>query len=203
VSGDHSSTGFIPPARLHDHAPGDMSGANAGGAVPLPDGDSSAIDVIYRREAPRLARFFRRHVAARDEIPDLVHESFARLLGAAPGQALARPSAYLQRIARNLLFDRSRRNDTKFARLHLPIDEVAGLFSPPDQDHAIEAGDAMRIYCRAVDALPDKTRTAFVLHRVEGLGYKEIGERLGISVPTVQYHVARALMFIGKALDGE
>ncbi|RZL80466.1 MAG: winged helix-turn-helix transcriptional regulator, partial [Sphingomonas sp.] len=45
------------------------------------------------------------------------------------------------------------------------------------------------------------TRHVFTLHRVDGLGYKAISERLGISVPTVQYHVARALMQLDKAFD--
>jgi RNA polymerase sigma-70 factor (ECF subfamily) len=180
-----------------------MSGTKRDDLPREPVPPDAAIEDVYRREAPRLARFFQRHVAARDDVPDLVQETFARLLGAAPGSALVRPAAYLQRIARNLLFDRSRRSDTRLARFHLPIDEVADLFTSPDQGLAIEADDLMQAYRRAVDALPEKTRQAFLLHRIDGLGYKQIGERLGISVPTVQYHVARALMQIDQALDGE
>jgi RNA polymerase sigma factor (sigma-70 family) len=158
---------------------------------------------VYRREAPRLARFFRRHVIERDEVPDLVQEAFTRLIGAGSGSGPVRPAAYLQRIARNLLFDRSRRATTRLARFHVPFDEAPHLSSPPDQGDAMEAADLMRTYRRAVGEMPDKTRDAFLLHRVDGLGYREIGERLGISVPTVQYHVARALMHLDKALDSE
>jgi RNA polymerase sigma-70 factor (ECF subfamily) len=38
---------------------------------------------------------------------------------------------------------------------------------------------------------------------VEELSYKEIGGLLGISVPTVQYHMARALAHIDAALGQE
>jgi RNA polymerase sigma-70 factor (ECF subfamily) len=168
-------------------------------ATAAPEG----IEAVYRREAPRLARFFRRHVPVRHEIPDLVQEAFARLIGVQGASAPARPSAYLQRIARNLLYDRSRRTDVKLARFHFPIDATPDIAVAPEQEQAIGADDIMQAYRRAVAGLPEKTRQAFLLHRVEGLGYREIGEHLGISVPTVQYHVARALMIIEKALDGE
>ena len=49
----------------------------------------------------------------------------------------------------------------------------------------------------------EKTRKVFLLHRVEELTYKEIGERLGVSIPTVQYHVARALAHLDAALGQE
>jgi RNA polymerase sigma-70 factor (ECF subfamily) len=162
-----------------------------------------SISDIYRREAPRLANFFRRHVLLRDDVPDLVQESFARLVGAGPGPALIRPAAYLQRIARNLLVDHARRTSTKLARFHLPIDEVPDIAVPPEQALTIEAGDLMRSYRQAIAELPEKTRQAFLLHRLDGLGYKAIGERLEISVPTVQYHVARALVHIDRALERE
>jgi RNA polymerase sigma factor (sigma-70 family) len=73
---------------------------------------------------------------------------------------------------------------------------------PPDQGDRLEVADVMRIYRRALSELPDKTREV-LLHRVEELPYREIGERLGLSIPTVQYHVARALAHIDAALEQE
>src|SRR3546814_10902814 len=60
--------------------------------------------------------------------------------------------------------------------------------------------DVMRAYRRALAELPDRTREVFLLHRVDELAYREIGEKLGISIPTVQYHVARALAHIDAPL---
>lgn len=193
----------VAPVAVRDKRTSPLSNPTDGATAPGSQGGDPAFEDIYRREAPRLARFFRRHATTRADALDLVQEAFARLLGVSGSTALARPSAYLQRIARNLLFDHSRRADVKLAPFHFPIDTVLDLAVAPDQDHAIGADDVMRVYRRAVADLPAKTREAFLLHRVDGLGYKEIGERLGISIPTVQYHVARALMAIGRALDEE
>lgn len=177
-----------------------MSGAER---EPMPNARDSVdgIEDIYRREAPRLARFFGRHLRSRDDVADLVQEAFVRLAGAKSGAALLQPAAYLQRIARNLLYDRSRRTEIRLARFHIPLDEAPPLAVPPDQAFSLEADDVMRLYRRAIAELPEKTQQAFLLHRLDGLGYKAIGERLGISVPTVQYHIARALVHIDKALD--
>ena len=41
-----------------------------------------------------------------------------------------------------------------------------------------------------------RTRQVFVLNRVEGLSYDEIATRLGISVSSVQKHLARALQHV-------
>lgn len=165
--------------------------------------DQAVLEEVYRIEAPRLARYFRRRICRNDDPADLVQEAFARLAGYMFRESLTHPASYLQRIARNLLFDRSKRVETKLAAFHVPIDDQFALSVPPDQGLAIEADDMMRAYRQALDTLPEKTRQVFLLHRVEELTYKEIGNRLGISIPAVQYHVARALAHIDAALERE
>ncbi|TCM24928.1 RNA polymerase sigma factor [Novosphingobium sp. ST904] len=165
--------------------------------------DGANLDRLYRDEAPRLARFFRRRLRETDDAPDLVQEAFARLASFMAREALANPAPYLQRIARNLLFEKTRRRKRSLAPFHLPIGEGDEPAIAPEQEHRIEERDVMRIYQRALDELPEKTRAIFLLHRVDDLTYREIGERLGISIPTVQYHIARSLAHIDAALESE
>ena len=171
------------------------------------DGDEARIpfnlDVMYREQAPRLTRFFRRQLREQDEPLDLVQEAFARLVSFMARETLSNPAPYLQRIARNLLFERTRRRKSRMAAFHVPFGEGVDPAIDPEQAHRIEAEDVMRLYRQALAELPEKTRTVFLLHRVDELTYREIGERLGISVPTVQYHVARALAHIDAALERE
>lgn len=161
------------------------------------------IEGLYRAEAPRLTRFFRRRIGEGDEAPDLVQEAFARLAAFMAREGLANPAPYLQRIARNLLFERTRRRSRRMAASHVSIDEERDVAVGPVQEQALAYADLMRLYEAAVYGLPDKTRTAFLLHRVDELTYREIAERLGISIPTVQYHVGRALAHISMALETE
>ena len=161
------------------------------------------IESLFRKEAPRLARYFRARLRDGDDPGDFVQESFVRLVGSLAQRALPTPAAYLQRIARNLLYDRGKRAEVRLASFHVPIGEGCEPTISPDQHHRIEAEDVMRAYRRALAELPARTREVFLLHRVDELAYREIGEKLGISIPTVQYHVARALAHIDAALERE
>lgn len=123
-----------------------------------------------------------------------MQEAFTRFAGVASTVMPERPAAYLQRIATNLLIDRARRPPlwTELIEAEIAV--------RPEQEDAIAATDTLAIYRRALDEMPDRTRTVFLLHRVNELPYREIGTRLGISIPAVQKHVARALERIATAL---
>ncbi|MNU05701.1 putative RNA polymerase sigma factor FecI [compost metagenome] len=44
-----------------------------------------------------------------------------------------------------------------------------------------------------LDGLPPKVRTAFLLSRLDGLGYKEIAAQLGVSLRSVESYMAKAI----------
>lgn len=176
---------------------------NVGETSKMSEPQPADIARIYENEAPKLRRYFRARLRSSDEAGDLVQEAFARLLRVMGRETPSRPAAYLQRIARNLLFNRTKRLETQMSSLHVSFDDGYEHATAPDQSDRIEVDDIMRIYRRALAELPDRTKQVFLLHRVDELTYREIGERLGISIPTVQYHVARALSHIDAALEQE
>ena len=53
----------------------------------------------------------------------------------------------------------------------------------------------------AVDALPDKCRQAFLLHRSSGLSYGDIAKELGVSVSSVEKYILQALKACREALE--
>jgi RNA polymerase sigma-70 factor (ECF subfamily) len=187
--------------RIRDPQDAPASSVAASAAQIPPAGNAAVLEEVYKVEAPRLARYFRARLRQGDEAADLVQEAFARLAGFMAREALPRPGAYLQRIARNLLYDRAKRLDVRLAAFHVPIGEGTEPTIDADQAHGIEADDVMRIYRQALAELPERTRDIFLLHRVDDLTYREIGMKLAISIPTVQYHFARALSHIDAALD--
>lgn len=164
-------------------------------------GDEARLQDVYSREAPRLSRFFRRHLGAIDDVADLVQESFLRFLRVASASSIDHPSAYLHRIARNLVFDRARTIGRRGSLSHgIDIDQVE-LPVPPDQSYQIEADELMEAYELALAELSPRTREVFILHRAEGLSYKQIAGQLGIGVRTVEWHIAEALVRIRRSLD--
>jgi RNA polymerase sigma-70 factor (ECF subfamily) len=170
------------------------------GARPIDEGAGELrFDLLYREQAPRLRRRVGAQLRSSEEAHDLVQDAFARLLGAGTRHALERPEAFLNRIVRNLLIDRSRRLATR--TLHVAIDEANEPVVRATQGDAIELQQMKDRYRAAVAALPERMREVFLLHRVEGLGYKEIAAKLEISTRTVEWHVAEAIVRIGRSLE--
>lgn len=157
------------------------------------------LDDAFRAHGAALLGFLRRKAGA-DVAPDLMQEVFARAAGSPQRGSLANPGGFLRRIAQNLIKDRIRHERRNEVTL-LEFQEHRDAASPPSQEWHIEAGDLLALYEAAVDAMPFKTRRVFLMHRVDELSYREIHERLGISIATVEYHMMRALGQIAKAVD--
>ena len=160
------------------------------------------LDLLYRDHAPRLRRRLRARVGCSEEANDLVHDAFARLLGARPAEQLREPAAFLNRIVRNLLIDRSRRISARPPQVSIDFEPNLAMV-PPDQGETIELEQMRERYRKAVEALPQRTREVFLLHRIEGHSYKDIAAHLDISVRTVEWHIAQAIVRIARGLDAE
>lgn len=159
-----------------------------------------SLDEAYRRDRARLVAYARRH-AGHDAACDVVQDAFVRAAGSSESGALRNPGGFLQRITRNLLIDRARRAAARPALI--PIDEARDAAVAPTQHDELVAADLLERFERALDLLPEKTRRVFLLHRVEELTYREIHEKLGISVAGVEYHMMKALAHLARMLDVE
>jgi RNA polymerase sigma-70 factor (ECF subfamily) len=183
--------------RIIDVPASDDTGA--GGAPACTDEAHQRVALLYRDHGPALRRRLRGRVG--DDADELLHDAFARLLGASPADGVRDPAAFLNRIVRNLLVDRFRRRSAR--PIHVAIDDQQGLGVAPEQGQSLEFEQARQRYKEAVQALPPRMRDVFVLHRLEGIGYKEIAARLDISIRTVEWHISEAIVRIGRGLDGE
>jgi RNA polymerase sigma-70 factor (ECF subfamily) len=195
-----SARGAAPDAPYRPRDPvEDTEGEPADLPVSGEDAGRRQLEAVFRVEAPRLTRMLRGKLRGAEDPRDILQEAFARLAGSRPGAALQNPQAYLQRIIRNLLIDRSRRAANRPACV--PITDEMEFAVPPEQEYAIEVSQMRAQYRAVVAALPPRTRQVFLLHRVEELQYIEIADRLDISVRTVEWHISEAISRIGKALE--
>ncbi len=86
----------------------------------------------------------------------------------------------------------------------VPLDqEWAGSLKEPDDqpEETIDAQDLDAALVFALQDLPERTREIFNLSRFEGLKYREIAEKLSISVKTVESNMGKALRALRISLD--
>jgi RNA polymerase sigma factor (sigma-70 family) len=160
------------------------------------------LDRYYRE----LLSFLARSVRDRDLAADLAQESCVRVLALQQsGTLVADPRALLYRIARNLVVDRHRRNAVRGTPLSSDEDapDVEAVAAPSACQPEVAAMSAERVetLLAAVDALPPRCREAFVLYKFDGLSYGEIGQRMGISVRTVEMHLKHAMDACWQCLE--
>jgi len=73
-------------------------------------------------------------------------------------------------------------------------------FSDNCTEEALAFNELHQKIAQLVDVLPCHCREVFTLSWEDGLSNKEIAEKLGISIKTVEYHMSKALSFLKSRL---
>lgn len=80
------------------------------------------------------------------------------------------------------------------------IGEYAIPYELQTPDEKLISQEEMSRINHIINTLPPRCKQVFVLAKIEKLLYKEIAELLGISVKTINIHVAKALQLISEGL---
>ncbi|WP_293381834.1 sigma-70 family RNA polymerase sigma factor [Phenylobacterium sp. SCN 70-31] len=156
-----------------------------------PDAKAAA-SAMSQRFRPALIAFFLRRIRNHSEAEDLTQEVLLRVAQRGAEIDAARPDAYVFQIAANLLRDRGRRQKVRAAYQAALASNDAAWVEERDPDRVLQAKQSLSTVLGALQELPDRTRTIFVLFRLENMKQREIADMLGISVRTVEQHVVRA-----------
>lgn len=151
---------------------------------------------LRRRLARTIARIVRR-----DDVDDIVQETFLRCYQASGRTQLRHPRAFMVATARNLALNHIDLADNRlvagvdaFDDAAVPLYREAGEPSPEVQERFLHL-------CRAVRALPVQCRRAFVLKKIYGLSRKEIADYMGLTESTVQKHIARGMVMCAEYME--
>ncbi|MGE0409631.1 MAG: RNA polymerase sigma factor [Amphiplicatus sp.] len=156
---------------------------------------SNILDAFLKNKAAirrRLGRF----CASADDIDDILHEAFLRGFAAETKATISEPKAYLFQIARNIALDRLRKNalapiesleDSGGSSLILDEEQVSA-------DEWLEGRQKLMLFTEAVAHLPPQCRKAFLMRHIEGCSYRQIANRMDISVSAVEKHVTSGLV---------
>lgn len=156
-------------------------------------GDFAAFEELvrrYRNEVYALAYHFLRN---REEAWDISQEVFIKAHGAI-GRFRGDSSikTWLLRITANRckdFFKKRRLPVTALDELTVEQPATPAQSSPSRTLEARELGEAINM---ALDALPDKHRTAFVLRELEGLTYEEMSQVMACNMGTVMSRLHHA-----------
>lgn len=140
----------------------------------------------YLRQARRWSR-------SREEAADLVQEAYLKLLQMDDWATIRTPRSYTVTTIRNLVLQRVRREqivaivDIPAPSLAETRDEAPGVFE------AVAERQALVDLIAEVERLPPACRRVIRMRKFEDRTPREIAVELGISVSTVETHLARGM----------
>jgi RNA polymerase sigma factor (sigma-70 family) len=143
----------------------------------------------------------RRRGRTEHEAEDLVQEAWLRLVRYEDEkQPVEQPEAFLMRVALNLSHDAYRTNMS--CGEHVVLEETVLIDAAPSAESVLLAKEQVARLSVGLSRLTDKTRDIFLAHRLDGLSQVEIAKLHGLSVGTVQQHIARATLRLTTWMEG-
>lgn len=190
VSSGSSSPGAAP-----------RSTSSAEGPAPVAKDFSS----LYRATLSPLRRYLARLLGNTTEAQDVAHDAYLRVYPSVENQTADKPEALLYVTARRLAINRLKRRSISpegTAGSADPAHETTAAASPtiPQQ---VMARQELALLEQAIAELPEGCRAVLLLRKVELLSHREIADRLGIAISTVEKQHARALRLLRAALPSE
>ncbi|MGH2969688.1 MAG: RNA polymerase sigma factor, partial [Solirubrobacteraceae bacterium] len=171
-------------------------------------GDDRAFEGLYERYSRRIHAYVLGMVKDHQRAEDVTQEVFVSALRRM--RATERPIAFkpwVYEIAKNACIDQFRRSrraeevsydaDEGLA----PADYGRLVSREPVPDAALVAKQQLDHLCGAFGGLSDAHHRILVLRELEGLSYREIGEKMGMSRPAVESTLFRARRRLSEEYD--
>jgi RNA polymerase sigma-70 factor (ECF subfamily) len=150
-----------------------------------------AVEALYSTHHGWLSTWLRSRLGNAADAADLAQDTFIRLLQRTDRLELRTPRAFLRTVAGALVIDLWRREELHRAYLET-IAHLAPESAPCPQTRQLVM-DLLEQIAKMLEGLRPKVREAFLLAQCDGLSHKEISARMGISLRSVERHVADAL----------
>ena len=171
-------------------------------------GDDRAFEKLYERYQRRIAAYVYGMVNDYGRAEDITQEVFISALRRM--RETERPIAFkpwIYEIAKNACIDQFRRS-RRAEEVSFDADEGAGAAetarlasSDATPDDAIDAKQQLDHLCGAFGGLSETHHQILVLRELEGLSYREIGEKMGLSRPSVESTLFRARRRLTEEYD--
>lgn len=162
-------------------------------------GNVFCFDILYKKYSRKIYSFAFSILKSGDEAENVTQDVFLILWENRHRiEKCSAVKCYLYTIAYNsaMAIIRRKTREQQF------VDYLLTLPESDRPDETIEYDDLLGRIEKIVTDLPSRQKEVFVLHRKEGMKYREISEKLNISVNTIENHMSAALKTIRKKLAG-
>ncbi len=166
-------------------------------AKKIKNGDKKAFEKVFRQYYNELCHFALGFLKDPDEAEEIVQEVFFRIWNRRKKFTIqSNLKSYIYQSVRNACVEHGRHLQVKNKYAGEKIESSL----PASPEEILEAGQLEKIMQMAINKLPQRCKKIFSLSRDEGLKYREIAEKLAISIKTVEADMGITLQTLRNAL---
>lgn len=154
---------------------------------------SSRLFKVFQANKGLIASVLRRYTIRQLDLEDLTQETILRALEAEKRTQIQEPKRFLVGVAKNVARAELERRAKITSGLLDDLDPETYVSNEPAVDDIVDARRRMEVFGKAVAMLPPQCQKAFLLKHIYGASHKEIADKLGIAISTVEKHVALGL----------
>jgi RNA polymerase sigma-70 factor (ECF subfamily) len=162
-------------------------------------GNKNAFEFLFKSHYANLCGYAVKYVWDLQQAEEIVQDLFYNLWS-------KRSDLYISSSIESYLFRAVRNACLNYLKHKKIRDEYASnviqAFSAGTglDENPVETLELKKKIDESIDSLPPERKRIFLLSRSEGLKYKEIADKLGISVKTVEAQMGKALKFLREEL---
>lgn len=130
------------------------------------------------------------------EIDDIIQEIYARIVSLPSLDSIRHPKQYALQVANAIIIDHIRHSRVISINAGGNLEQLDISSPEAGPEKQLEFREEIFQVAHFLAALPPTTRETLILRRVEGLSQRETAVRLGISVKTVEKHMARGVLML-------
>lgn len=148
----------------------------------------------------RVRDALRRRGSSSQDAEDIVQEAWVRLARYEQGQVVDKPDAFLMQTALNLAIDEHRGRVVHGEQVVL--EEVLLVDDSPPVEAVVLARERIERLTHCLGRLSEKNRDILLAYRLDGQTYREIADHHGLSISTVEKHIAKTTLQLITWMEG-
>ncbi|HYW94816.1 MAG TPA: RNA polymerase sigma-70 factor [Bacteroidales bacterium] len=166
----------------------------------LKRGDIKAFENLFHSYYPRLCRYAETLLKTEGLPEEIVQDVFYNIWKKRKELAIKISlKSYLYRSVYNhaLMHLRKYKHEIRLDE-NWAVNQAGEMAGPMEK---IDEKEISSLVSATLSTLPERTRVIFTLNRMEGMTYRDIAERLSVSVKTVEANMSKALKALRRSLN--
>lgn len=129
----------------------------------------------------------------REDVDDLVQETFMKAHKVSDWKDVKNPEAFLVRIAGNAYHDHIRKESRNIADCSTDATMAEVEANQPTPEHTVSMKQQIKELEMVVNSLTPRVKQSLILIRILNVSYAEASEIMNISISTLESHVAKGM----------